>query len=42
MSEKQEKPVEVEEDGENRLFSVIVGGFIVIAIMVVFVILFNH
>ena len=42
MSEKLEKQDETEEDGENRLFSFIVGIFITIAIMVVFVLLFNH
>jgi hypothetical protein len=42
MSEKSEKPTTTEEDGENRLFSFIVGIFITIAIMVVFVLLFNH
>jgi hypothetical protein len=42
MDEKSEKPVVGEEDEENRLFSFIVGGFIVIAIMIVFIFLFNH
>lgn len=42
MSEKLEKPIETEEEDENRLFSFMVGIFITIAIMVVFVILFNH
>jgi hypothetical protein len=43
MSEKLEKSAAPEEeDGENRFFSFIVGIFITIAIMVVFVLLFNH
>ena len=42
MSEKQEKPTVTEGEDENRLFSFIVGIFITIAIMVVFVLLFNH
>jgi hypothetical protein len=42
MNEKLEKPAEIEEDGENRLFSFMVGIFITIAIMIVFVLLFNH
>ena len=42
MNEKLEKPAEIEEEDENRLFSFMVGIFITIAIMVVFVLLFNH
>lgn len=42
MNEKLEKPALPEEEGENRLFSFMVGIFITIAIMVVFVLLFNH
>ena len=42
MREKLEEPTEIEEKDENRLFSFIVGIFITIAIMVVFVLLFNH
>jgi len=42
MSEESKKPGGVEEEGENHLYSFIVGGFIVIAIMVIFVLLFNH
>jgi len=42
MSEELEKPAVPEKEDENRLFSFIVGIFITIAIMVVFVLLFNH
>ncbi len=42
MSEELEKPAVTEKEDENRLFSFIVGIFITIAIMVVFVLLFNH
>jgi hypothetical protein len=42
MDEKSKKPVVGEEEPENRLYSFIVGGFIVIAIMIVFIFLFNH
>ena len=42
MNEKSEKPTVGKEKGENRLYSFIVGGFIVIAIMIVFILLFNH
>jgi len=40
--EQQEQTAVTEVDGENRFFSFMVGIFITIALMVVFVLLFNH
>ena len=42
MNEKLGKSTVPEEESENRMFSFMVGIFITIAIMVVFVLLFNH
>lgn len=45
MNEKAENAVvseEDEKDEENHLYSFLVGGFIVIAIMIIFILLFNH
>jgi hypothetical protein len=42
MNEKLEKQEIPEKENENRMFSFMVGIFITIAIMVVFVLLFNH
>ena len=42
MKEKMQQSDAPEEDSENRMFSFMVGIFITIAIMVVFVLLFNH
>lgn len=42
MNKKMEQSSAPEEDNENRMFSFMVGIFITIVIMVVFVLLFNH
>jgi hypothetical protein len=42
MSKKQQKSIEIEEEeAPNKMYSFIIGGVIVIAIMVVFALLFH-
>ncbi len=42
MSEKSEKRVVTEEERNNNRFSFIVGCFIALAIIIIFILLFNH
>ncbi|HLI90905.1 MAG TPA: hypothetical protein VKV37_19605 [Ktedonobacteraceae bacterium] len=42
MSEKREKRQITEEERRNNQFSFIVGIFIALAIIILFIILFNH
>ena len=42
MNEKSKKPAVGEEEEGNHLYSFLVGGVIVLAIMIVFILLFNH